>query len=49
MKSLKTLQAGGKCGIDQNGIKNLNLIALYYSDNEKITDVSFMQSVKVYS
>ena len=46
MKSLKELDAGGKCGIDQNGIKRLNLIKLNIDDNDKIKDVNFMNSLK---
>ena len=40
--TLKNLNAGGYCGIDQNGIKYLHLIKLY--GNEKIKDVSQMAS-----
>src|SRR6201996_2989084 len=42
--TLKILDAGGNCGIDQNGIKNLHLTELYASGNKKIKDVSHMRS-----
>src|ERR1700759_4541239 len=42
--TLKILYAGGYCGIDQNGIKDLHLTELWASDNEKIKDVSQMAS-----
>ena len=35
-KTLKKLNCNWNCGIDQNGISELNLIALYAYDNEKI-------------
>ena len=47
MKSLKVLHASDSCGIDQNGIKNLDLVKLDASYNHKITNVSFMKSLKV--
>ena len=47
MKNLKRLKAWGHfCGIDQNGIKGLDLIELDITDNPKITDVSFMKNLK---
>ena len=48
MKKLKILYAYGNCGIDQNGIKELDLDILNASYNNKITDVSFMKNLKVY-
>src|SRR6201996_7721734 len=42
--TLKILNAGGCCGIDQNGIKDLHLTKLNASDNKKIKDVSQMAS-----
>src|ERR1700753_1860589 len=42
--TLKILNAGGYCGIDQNGIKDLHLTELDASRNEKIKDVSQMAS-----
>src|ERR1700761_5754752 len=42
--TLKILNAGSYCGIDQNGIKDLHLIELYVDDNKKIKDVSQMAS-----
>jgi hypothetical protein len=33
MKSLKTLYAGGKCGIEQKSIDGLDLITLYVTYN----------------
>ena len=44
MTNLKKLYAVGKCGIDQGGIKECNLIELY--SNDKINDASFMTSLK---
>ena len=46
MKNLKELYASGNCGIDQKGIKGLNLIKLNVHDNSKIKKVSFMTSLK---
>src|ERR1700753_1146409 len=43
--TLKILDAGGNCGIDQNNIKNLHLTKLDVSYNEKIKDVSQMASI----
>ena len=48
MKSLKILYADFNCGIDQNGIKNLNLVKISTFNNYKITNVSFMKSLKIY-
>src|ERR1700722_6326530 len=42
--TLKVLNAGGNCGIDQIGIANLHLVELYAYNNEKIKDVSHMAS-----
>ena len=38
--TLKILNAGGNCGIDQNSIKDLHLTELDAYNNEKIKDVS---------
>ena len=46
MRNLKKLIAFGDCGIDDNGIKNLNLIELYSHNNPKITNVSHMTNLK---
>ena len=46
MKNLKKLSAYGNCGINQNGIEELDLIELYVDHNEKIKDVSFMKNLK---
>ena len=40
--TLKILDAGDDCGINQNGIKDLHLTELYAYRNEKIKDVSHM-------
>ena len=48
MKSLKVLHAQGNCGIDQEGINQLDLVELYTANNGKIKNVSFMKSLKVY-
>src|SRR6201996_8498168 len=42
--TLKKLNVGGNCGIDQNGIKDLHLTELNASGNKKIKDVSQMAS-----
>ena len=46
MKNLKKLDASDDCGIDQSGIKELNLVELNADDNNKITNVSFMKKLK---
>ena len=46
MKSLKKLNITGFCGVNQNGIKNLDLIEICIRSNNKITNVSFMESLK---
>ena len=46
MKNLKILHAEDKCGIDQNGIRGLNLKKLYAHDNKGIYNVSFMKKLK---
>jgi hypothetical protein len=48
MTNLTTLNAEGNCGIDDNGIKNLNLIKLFASANRKITDVTHMTNLKIF-
>lgn len=40
MKSLKILHAEEKCGIDKNGILNLDLIEIYIDGNKKLTEIS---------
>ena len=49
MKSLRVLGCGSLfgyiCGIDQNGIKGLNLTKLYAFNNSKISDVSWMSNL----
>ena len=47
MKSLQILRANNSCGIDQAGIKGINLEKLYACHNSKIKDVSFMKSLEV--
>ena len=47
MMNLKILYASGDCGIDQNGIKGLNLEKLNAENNEKIEDVSHMKNLKI--
>ena len=49
MKKLKILSARGYYGIDQNGIKELDLIELDVSYNEKINDTSFIFSLSLTS
>ena len=46
MTSLKKLNAWGDCGIGQNGIIGLNLVEFVADYNNKITNVSFMTSLK---
>ena len=45
--SLKILNANYNCGIDQNGIRGLNLFKFYVDGNTKIKDVSWMKSLKI--
>ena len=40
---LKILYCGNDCGIDQNGISQLNLTKLYANNNEKIKNVNHMK------
>ena len=47
MKNLKILNASDNCGIDQNGINNLDLIELNVDDNSKINNVNFMKNLKI--
>ena len=47
MTNLQILDASWECGIDDNGIKNLNLIKLNASDNPKITDVNHMTNLQI--
>lgn len=47
MKSLKKLNARGDCGIDDEGIANLDLVKFNARHNSKITNVSFMKSLKI--
>ena len=46
MSYLQELDSSYNCGIDQNGIKNLNLIKLNAHDNTKIKDVSWMSNLE---
>src|SRR5271168_5281760 len=46
MTNLKKLHASGCCGIDQEGIRECNLIELDANCNEKIKNVSFMTNLK---
>jgi len=46
MTTLKKLNAGYSCGIDQDGIQRLYLIELNASNNHKIKNVYFMTSMK---
>ena len=46
MTNLKELNAGGKCGIDNYGVKNINLEVLYAYDNQKITNIKHMTNLK---
>ena len=46
MTNLRKLNASGFCGINQEGIKGLNLIELNAEYNPKITDVSFMKKLR---
>ena len=46
MKSLKVLNISYDCAIDQNGIRGLDLLVLDISNNNKITDMSFIKSLK---
>ena len=46
MSNLQKLYAGIYCGIDQNGINDLNLIELNAKNNEKIKNVSFMSNLQ---
>lgn len=39
MSKLKYLYAKNICGIDNNGIKNINLVKLIANDNPKITKI----------
>ena len=47
MINLKILDASGDCGINDNGIKNINLEKLYVSYNHKITNVNHMTKLKI--
>ena len=46
MTNLQKLNAREDCGIDQNGINNLNLIQLDARANKKINVVSFMTNLQ---
>src|SRR2546430_1475517 len=46
MTNLRELDASENCGIDQNGIKGLNLIKLKVYNNPKIQDVSWMTNLR---
>lgn len=48
MTNLKKINVNGyKCGIGQNSIRNLNLVKLKASGNDKIKNVSFMTNLKI--
>jgi len=48
MTNLKKLIAVDEwCGIDQEGIKGLDLVELDARNNLKITDVSFLMNLKI--
>ena len=42
-ETLKILDCGWICGVDQNGISQLNLIELYANSNKRIYDVNHMK------
>ena len=44
--TLRILDAGGYCGIDQAGITQLHLTELNAENNNKITTLSFNNSYK---
>ena len=46
-KTLKILYCSYDSGIDQNGICELNLIALYAYDNKKIKSVNHMKNTLI--
>ena len=46
MINLQKLNASRNCGIDNDGIKGLNLIELYVSNNPKITNVNWMKKIQ---
>lgn len=43
---MRRAHAESTCGIDDDGIKKLNLIELYVSHNYKIKDVSYMTNLR---
>ena len=47
MTKLQVLHAGNDCGIDDNGIKDLNLIELNAFNNSKITNVNHMTKLQI--
>ena len=47
LTKLKILNASGFCGINNDGIKFLNLEEFYVGGNSKITDVSYMTKLKI--
>lgn len=47
MLGLKCLYAEGDCGIDNNGIRNLKLVELHIKNNEKISKVSHITTLKI--
>ena len=47
MTNLQILDASYNCGLDDNGIKDLNLIELDVSDNPKITNVNHMTNLQI--
>ena len=48
LSKLKILYCSCDCGIDQEGIKDLQLIEeLYSDDNEKIKNVKYLSKLKI--
>ena len=47
LTSLQILWASGDSGIDDNGIKNLNLIELYANNNPRITNVNHLTNLQI--
>ena len=44
---MEELLASGDCGIDDEGIKNINLAELSANNNPKITNVNHMTKLKI--
>ena len=47
MTKLQILDAPGNCGVDDNGIKDINLVELHAPDNPKITNVNHMTKLQI--